>query len=988
MSASSTVPDQSTKTSNDDDNACAYRAWISSEQKLLFDRMCGICEGDKFMKKVASRAPSGPSYPPEELDTDFKRNYPPDPFGDEVEPHARVWKIYRDEATTHDEPMVDLWNKTLDILLIFAGLFSAVETAFIVEAYKVLLPDYEAYTAHMLHAFASSGSGSFSVESLSGQGDPSVISVSNLSRWINGLWFLSLLLALAVALLCILTKQWVQYYILRINSPSSSPQQWARRRSLYYEGLLRWHIPGLISMLPILLHISLFGFLAGLVLFVWNLDRLIGLGLLSLTSVLLGFYIFCFVTPIWSIDSPSMSPLLEQLMSTRVHQDILRWLAGMIEALLFRTLDRNGVRFIDDEDAGNKVLLPSVAARVSLAVRRLAAALLVARGRVWFAVQDLWNIRFAFFYISYIYPPIGHYIFRTPEKSAEQRELDRRASELDAATISWLVGSASNHDTVRVALQATGSLHPASRGSALLREDPIVKRKAGDLIWTTSGTQDGLATSNSPADIARLLRVALSQRPLQLDQHGLYYRWDETAVCDYDLYLMSQILTWYTPASLRGATTTSGSYFPSLSAPRGPSDKSPYLHSTVLLLLGLRSIPLEIQLELIDFLDFSVITDEDAGHVTAALMPHAVRNGHTHTLACKRDCLVDILSDIALASASPTPQSSSPRIHSTSLALIRRLLRLQKDTFRAGMNWPSTASAQCCIGLVVPNFLDLLSSGLYNGSTQLEWYAAALFLSSALEYYGSTRTSPLRCEQLLRIVSTALCSIPPNELGVIVVPYYPLLEICSVVCALYHPRSLYIYRADRLLSLYRTQLQVAHDTCSLSDGLLPLLIPSHDGTTPSVWSVIVPSRQETKETTHTTALSLVLAIQLCSGARRGLLGISSLIDEFFAYDWGLDALRGDMTGVVSDSEAVMLHLLVQHCIELRPGWWETVRARVDAGDVTPAEARSAKFLPVDPRRGAASRRRDLRNYDSWIAKRRPGPCAICAACRPLEPSTA
>ncbi|KZV91403.1 hypothetical protein EXIGLDRAFT_571231, partial [Exidia glandulosa HHB12029] len=122
------------------------------------------------------------------------------------------WKVFRDEAIAHDEPMIDGWNKTLDILLIFAGLFSAVATAFIVEAYKALLPDYDAYIAHALFAFASSGNGSFSSEALSSLKDPSVISVSDLSRWINGLWFFSLVLALAVALLCILVKQWLQQY--------------------------------------------------------------------------------------------------------------------------------------------------------------------------------------------------------------------------------------------------------------------------------------------------------------------------------------------------------------------------------------------------------------------------------------------------------------------------------------------------------------------------------------------------------------------------------------------------------------------------------------------------------------------------------------------------------------------------------------------------------------------------------------------------------
>ena len=57
--------------------------------------------------------------PEERLDTDFRKKYPPDKFGEEFEPNARVWKVYRDEALEYDNAQLDEWNKTLDILLIF-----------------------------------------------------------------------------------------------------------------------------------------------------------------------------------------------------------------------------------------------------------------------------------------------------------------------------------------------------------------------------------------------------------------------------------------------------------------------------------------------------------------------------------------------------------------------------------------------------------------------------------------------------------------------------------------------------------------------------------------------------------------------------------------------------------------------------------------------------------------------------------------------------
>ncbi|KZV91456.1 hypothetical protein EXIGLDRAFT_574544, partial [Exidia glandulosa HHB12029] len=120
---------------------------------------------------------------------------------------ARVWKVYRDEATAYDAAMLDGWNKTLDILLIFSGLFSAVATAFVVESYKMLQPDNEAYMAVALFALARSSNGSSNLHSLPEPASPDTSS-STLSKWINALWFTSLFLALAVAFFCILAKQW------------------------------------------------------------------------------------------------------------------------------------------------------------------------------------------------------------------------------------------------------------------------------------------------------------------------------------------------------------------------------------------------------------------------------------------------------------------------------------------------------------------------------------------------------------------------------------------------------------------------------------------------------------------------------------------------------------------------------------------------------------------------------------------------------------
>ncbi|EJD43645.1 hypothetical protein AURDEDRAFT_125777 [Auricularia subglabra TFB-10046 SS5] len=97
-----------------------------------------------------------PSYPPPPPPTtDFERKYPSDLFGEEASENARVWRIYRDEVTAVDKCMLDGWNKILDILLIFAGLFSSALLAFIVESYKMLQPDYTEYVPSALYSALS-----------------------------------------------------------------------------------------------------------------------------------------------------------------------------------------------------------------------------------------------------------------------------------------------------------------------------------------------------------------------------------------------------------------------------------------------------------------------------------------------------------------------------------------------------------------------------------------------------------------------------------------------------------------------------------------------------------------------------------------------------------------------------------------------------------------------------------------------------------------
>lgn len=236
-----------------------------------------------------------------------------------------MWKVYRDEATAHDATMLDGWNKSLDILLIFvrlvvlnmlmltvrsrpqAALFSAVATAFLIESYKLLQPDSADYMSATLYAILVAINNS----STTGMVPAPPSAVSNptaVSRWINGLWFTSLFSSLAVSLLCILVKQWLSEYSSRIAASSKNPRHWAHRRGFYFQGITAWRLSGFISLLPVGLHFALFLFFAGLGLFLWTLDRAVGIVIVSLSGCLVGFYTVATLVPLWRPESPTATP--------------------------------------------------------------------------------------------------------------------------------------------------------------------------------------------------------------------------------------------------------------------------------------------------------------------------------------------------------------------------------------------------------------------------------------------------------------------------------------------------------------------------------------------------------------------------------------------------------------------------------------------------------------------------------------------------------
>ncbi|KAI0791803.1 hypothetical protein C8Q75DRAFT_55090 [Abortiporus biennis] len=121
---------------------------------------------------------------------------------------ATGWSALSKITGEYDEEKVTNCKEDMDTLLVSAGLFSAVVTAFNVETYKMLYTT--STTSHMTPTFSAIR--------------------------INVLWFSSLVFSLMTASLAMLVKQWLREYLAQ---ECISPQERSRIRHFRHSGLKR-----------------------------------------------------------------------------------------------------------------------------------------------------------------------------------------------------------------------------------------------------------------------------------------------------------------------------------------------------------------------------------------------------------------------------------------------------------------------------------------------------------------------------------------------------------------------------------------------------------------------------------------------------------------------------------------------------------------------------------------------------------------------------
>ncbi|QRV90451.1 E3 ubiquitin-protein ligase listerin [Ceratobasidium sp. AG-Ba] len=219
-----------------------------------------------------------------------------DRLGEELAQDATIWKLYLDEAAEHDLELVEGRHKSLDMLLLFAALFSAILTAFLIESKNLLqLDPQDASVALLLQMVQSQHRIELGLAPPVGLELPVAVpefTPTSASRWINAIWFISLGLSLSASLIAMLGKEWLTAFLASRPRPAHAH---ALLRQSRLEGLERWWALHIIALLPSMLHLSLLLFSVGLVIYLGTLDRAVAVVLAVIVGLTTAFY---FVTAI------------------------------------------------------------------------------------------------------------------------------------------------------------------------------------------------------------------------------------------------------------------------------------------------------------------------------------------------------------------------------------------------------------------------------------------------------------------------------------------------------------------------------------------------------------------------------------------------------------------------------------------------------------------------------------------------------------------
>ncbi|EJD34946.1 hypothetical protein AURDEDRAFT_26386, partial [Auricularia subglabra TFB-10046 SS5] len=203
-----------------------------------------------------------------------------------------AWGECSHHIEEHDEELCKAFRDEIDTLLVFAGLFSAIVTAFSIESYKWLSVSPADLNSYLLAQVMALLPPNATGVTLPGQSMPTLTGA--VAARINAYWFLSLTLSLSSALVGILCKQWVREFR---HQPRTTGPELVGVRQTKYEGFQAWWVREITSFLPLMLQLALGVFVLGVLELLWRLHRAVAVVVTIGASLTLMFYLATTIIP-------------------------------------------------------------------------------------------------------------------------------------------------------------------------------------------------------------------------------------------------------------------------------------------------------------------------------------------------------------------------------------------------------------------------------------------------------------------------------------------------------------------------------------------------------------------------------------------------------------------------------------------------------------------------------------------------------------------
>ncbi|VDB85580.1 unnamed protein product [Peniophora sp. CBMAI 1063] len=232
-----------------------------------------------------------------------------------LHPRQKIWQLYIADAHSRDKARLEQWKGDTEGILIFTGLFAATVATFVVSTLPMLSPDSGNQTVELLQVLISisnSSSPGIVVPAADVAAITSTFDVPSSIVWLNAFWIVSLFLALSVALAATLVQQWARTYTLDSSGHINIGKRGLVHAALEL-GIERFGMENTTIVMTFLLHVSVFLFYGGLLIFLFTTNMLLARVFAALLGTAGLIYLGLSLMPIVVCDSPyhtRFSPLI------------------------------------------------------------------------------------------------------------------------------------------------------------------------------------------------------------------------------------------------------------------------------------------------------------------------------------------------------------------------------------------------------------------------------------------------------------------------------------------------------------------------------------------------------------------------------------------------------------------------------------------------------------------------------------------------------